>query len=132
MTRLILLVILAVTVWSYFPESRHYVYEAIRPAMTPVFRWQTKKEMNQIARGLQNFERENFGRLPGRAQWPDWLQANYQGEAARDSWGGMYLLTAGSDSFRIVSSGPDQVYRSEDDIKVARRFARPGRRNRSR
>lgn len=130
MTRLVLLIILGVAVWSYFPESRHFAYEVARPAMTPLFRWQTKKEMNEIARGLQNYERENFGRLPSRRAWPDWLQANYQGEAARDSWGGQYLLTADSDSFRIVSPGPDQIYRSEDDLQVARRFARTDRGNR--
>lgn len=132
LTRLFLLIVLAAAVWSYFPESRHWAMEVLEPAMTPVLRWQTKKEMNEIARGLQNYERENFGRLPGRRQWPDWLQANYQGQAARDSWGGQYLLTATSDSFRIHSIGPDQVYRTGDDITVARRFARPGRENRRR
>lgn len=128
MTRLILMIILAIAVWSYFPETRHWVYEKAHPVMTPVLVWQSKKEMNEIARGLQTYERENFGRLPTRRQWPDWLEANYFGDASRDSWGGLYLLTAGSDSFRIVSSGPDQVYRTEDDIKVARRFARADRR----
>lgn len=124
MTRLILMILLAIAVWSYFPETRHWVYDKARPALTPVFVWQAKKEMNEIARGLQTYERENFGRLPNRREWPRWLESNYWGDASRDSWGSAYQLVQGSDSFRLISNGPDRIYRSEDDITVARRFAR--------
>jgi hypothetical protein len=126
-TRLILLILLAAAVVAYFPESRSWALDTARPALTPFFRWQTNNEMNEIARGLQTFERENYGRLPDRRQWRSWLETNYQGDAATDSWGERYHLTSGADSFRIVSSGPDRVYRSEDDLVVARRLARPGR-----
>ena len=128
MVRLILMIVLAGAVWSYFPESRYWLLDKLEPVLQPVFEWQTKGEMREIARGLQTYEREHYGQLPNRRSWPDWLEANYHGEAGRDSWGGQYHLTADADSFRVISSGPDQVYRSEDDLVIARRFENPGRR----
>ena len=132
MLRLILMIILAGAVWSYFPESRHWIVDKLEPVLQPVFRWQTKGEMREIARGLQSYERENFGRLPSRRAWPDWLEANYHGDANRDAWGGQYHLTADADSFRVISSGQDQLYRTEDDLVVATRFENPGREHRRR
>lgn len=128
MTRLVLLIILGIVAAFYFPDSRALIMEKAQPALTPFYKWQTKKEMNEIARSLQDYERENFGSLPDRRSFPRWLEQNFHGETAKDTWGGLYALQARSDSFFVISKGPDLVYRTDDDIRVAWRRARAGRR----
>lgn len=125
MTRLILLIILGLVAALYFPDSRHMVLEKASPILTPVFRWQTGHELNEVARSLQTLERENYGRLPNRRQWPGWIESNFFGEAARDSWGNVYFLTIQRDSFHVSSAGPDRVVNTVDDIVVSRKLARP-------
>lgn len=116
MGRLILLLLLALALGLTFDESRAVILDRAEPLLAPVFRWQTGHEMEEIARGLQTVERENHGRLPDERDWRGWLERNYHGEAALDSWGSPYYYQVRSDSFFIVSPGPDRVYRTQDDL----------------
>ena len=127
MSRLILLIILGALASYYIPESREALMDMISPALTPMFRWQTQHEMGQVAREVQFYERDNYGRVPDPKRFPTWVNSNFTEGAAIDSWGGGYVLFVERDSFAIVSWGPDQVPRTEDDLRVARRLSRPRR-----
>lgn len=128
MTKLVLLILLGLAAAFYFPDSRAMLTEKLGPAMDPVFRWQTKGEMDQIARDLQNHERENYGQLPTRRQWLGWLQSKYTTETGmKDAWGQVYTLRIERDSFAIISNGPDRIISTDDDVTVKRKLARPDR-----
>ena len=121
MIRLVLLVLLGVAVWSYFPETRVYVADVARPVLTPVFRWQTTQELTQIAHELQLHERENLGRIPDGRRFKTWLEQSFTGDAILDAWGTPYSLEVQRDSFAIVSWGPDGLPDTADDMEVGRR-----------
>lgn len=124
MTRILLLALVAILVGLYFPRSRAVIIDVARPALTPVFRWQTLGEMNRIAREVQTHERESFGQLPDQRRFPAWLAGRFDEPAVTDSWGQPYTLVTQGDSFFIVSWGPDAVARTDDDLRVARPRAR--------
>jgi hypothetical protein len=122
-TRLLLLFTLGVVTWIYFPESRVYAASAVRPVLTPVFRWQTRQEMTTIAHELQLHEREGYGQLPDSRRFKTWLETSFTGEATVDSWGTPYSLMLQKDSFAVVSWGPDGLPDTGDDLQVGRRRA---------
>jgi hypothetical protein len=119
-TRLLLLVVLAVATWLYFPESRVLAADAARPVLNPVFRWQARQEMTNIAHEMQLYERENLGRIPDARRFQGWLLSSFDGDATIDSWGTPYSLRLSRDSFAIESWGPDKAYDTTDDLHVAR------------
>ncbi len=127
MGRLILLLLLALALGLTFDESRAVILDRAEPLLEPVFRWQTGHEMEEIARSLQTLERENHGRLLDEREWRGWLERNYHGDAALDSWGSPYAYQVRPDSFYIVSPGPDRVYRTEDDLSRAKPRSNAGR-----
>lgn len=127
MSRLILMILLGLVAAYYFPDSRQMMLDAAEPVLQPVFRWQTKHEMEEVVRSIRTHERENYGTIPGRREWGEWLEINFVGDAGRDSWGQAYFLQARRDSFFIISSGPDMVYRTPDDIELGAEMSRPDR-----
>lgn len=127
MTKVILALLLALGVALYFPESRAVVAEYTIPLLNPVFRWQTADEMDQIVRDLRTYEQENYDQLPDRRQWPEYLERNYQGGDATDSWGSPYHFMIQRDSFLIISYGPDKIYGTDDDIRTGGIRAAAGR-----
>jgi hypothetical protein len=116
----VLLVILAILAWAYFPESRAFTIDVARPVLTPVFRWQARQEMTSIAHELQIYERENLGQIPDARRFQRWLESSFTGDAMLDSWGAPYGIRVQRDSFAIVSWGPDGVPDTPDDVRVAR------------
>lgn len=131
--KLLLVALIALGVAMYMPDSRTWILERAEPALTPVFRWQTNSELEKIARDLQMYERENMGRLPAEGLFLRWLENRYQGDdPTTDSWGNTYSLLARSDSFRVVSYGPDGVQGTPDDLTVVRPRDNPSGAQRSR
>lgn len=120
MSRLVLLIILGITAAMYFPDSRQAIIDRAMPVLTPVLRRAATAEMDAIAGELQNYDR--IGRsLPSRREWLRWLDENYTGESSQDPWGSVYQFYSWSDSFAIISYGPDKERGSEDDIRLVRR-----------
>lgn len=118
MTRLILLVVLAIVTWYYFPETRALLVEAAEPVILPVQRWSTREEMTQVGRHVVDHERLT-GLVPAGSEWLDWLDYRYPSdEIAKDPWGSLYQLTVWQDSVGIVSLGPDRTRLTEDDFQV--------------
>jgi len=109
-----LLVILGVAL--YVDSSRAVILEKAKPVLDPYFVMATKSEMDKIATELLLYERENFGRLPERRAFPEWLDAQYAGGATVDSWGSPYEYTLARDSFFLRSPGPDKLQATDDDI----------------
>lgn len=119
MTRLILLVIFGIVAMAYFPESRVVLVEAVEPAITPPLRWHTHNEMQRVVRLLKFHEEEHFGRLPESGHFQDWLASTLDFGGATDPWGGQYVLYEKSDSFAVVSFGPDRLPNTDDDLRMA-------------
>ena len=105
MTRLVLLVILAIAVWLYFPETRAILMDVAEPVVTPVVRWSAEEEMSQVARNVVEHERLT-GDLPSGSSWLGWLDYRYTVDDMKtDPWGSVYQLDATRDSVAVVSLG---------------------------
>lgn len=119
MNRLFLLTILAVLVWYYFPDSRMMLVDFVEPVRVPLERWSAKEEMTPLAADVVEHERTT-GRLPGGAEWLDWLESKYWAEELRsDPWGSVYQLEVLADSVVVVSFGLDRVRATADDVRVS-------------
>jgi len=118
--KIILVLLLALAAALYFEAPRARILEKAKPLLDPYFVMATKSEMEKIAQDLQIYERENFGRLPDRRQFLEWLDRNYAGGAGVDSWGSAYEYTLGRDSFYLRSPGPDKLRTTDDDIVESR------------
>jgi len=118
MTRLLLLALLAVLTWVYFPETRAMLLAAAEPIAAPLARWGTQEEMAQVARNVVDQERLT-GVLPSGSAWLDWLKYRYASpDATTDPWGSTYQLEASEDSVWVLSFGPDRTRDTEDDFQV--------------
>ena len=118
MTRLVLLVVLAIVTWYYFPETRAILMDAAEPVVLPVLRWSSREEMSQVGRHIVDHERLT-GEVPQVGDWLDWLDYRYASdEVARDPWGSHYQLVIWTDSVGIVSLGPDRTRMTDDDFQI--------------
>ena len=118
MTRLILLAILALLTWYYFPETRAMLLKAAEPVALPIMRWSTEEEMAQVGRNVVDQERLT-GAMPTGEAWLQWLDYRYANTDARtDPWGSIYQLKVWKDSIWIVSAGPDRILATGDDFHV--------------
>jgi hypothetical protein len=119
MSRLALLLILALATWYYFPETRAILLDAAQPVVQPLVRWGIEDEMAQVARNVVDHERLT-GQLPAGGAWLEWLSYRYSSQETRtDPWGTTYQLSVGKDSIWILSYGPDRTRATEDDISVS-------------
>jgi hypothetical protein len=123
-SRLLLLVLLGVCVWYYFPETRAILGDAAAPVLVPIAMWSAEEEMDQIGRNVVEHERLT-GQLPTGAAWLGWLDFRYLGQDMhRDPWGSVYQLEPRGDSVAIISLGPDRVRGTADDFEVVTRRGR--------
>jgi hypothetical protein len=119
MSRLLLLLILALATWSYFRETRAMLLDVAEPVVLPIVQWGIEDEMAQVARNVVDHERLT-GVLPTGAVWLDWLQYRYSSEETRtDPWGSIYQVAATKDSVWVLSYGPDRTRDTEDDFTVS-------------
>ena len=118
MTRLLLLALLGVLTWVYFPETRAMLLDAAEPIAVPLARWSTREEMAQVARNVVDQERLT-GAIPSGTAWLPWLESRYAApEATVDPWGSTYQIEASKDSVWVLSYGPDRTRATEDDFQV--------------
>ena len=118
MTRLVLLAILCVVTWLYFPETRAILLEAAQPVVLRVGRWSSSEEMSQVGRHVVDHERLT-GDLPAGGGWLGWLATRYAyPDAAQDPWGSYYQLIVWDDSVGVLSLGPDRTRQTDDDFRV--------------
>ncbi|MGE0158953.1 MAG: type II secretion system protein GspG [Gemmatimonadales bacterium] len=119
MTKLLLLCVLALLTWYYFPETRAMLLDVAEPVVVPLARWSTEEEMAQVARNVVDQERLT-GALPKGAAWLEWLESRYAtADMMQDPWGSTYQLEASKDSVWILSYGADRTRNTEDDFRVA-------------
>ena len=103
----------------YFPESRAVVLEASEPVLNPVFRWSTRGEMRKIARDLESLGQAGRDFPAEQEAFVEWMDRNYQGVTSTiDAWGATYHLQLRSDSFTVVSPGPDGELGTGDEVEV--------------
>lgn len=119
MRLLVLMLLLGVVTWFYFPETRSIMLDVAEPVVTPVVRWSTTEEMSQVARNVLEHERLT-GQLPSGSEWLGWLQYRYPSDDLRtDPWGTTYQLEVSRDSVWVLSFGPDRTRQTDDDFRVA-------------
>ncbi|MBW3534116.1 MAG: type II secretion system protein GspG [Gemmatimonadetes bacterium] len=129
MLKIILVIAVLIGAALYFPRTRPIVLDAAAPVIDPVLSWQTRGEMNQLARDLEQRERASRHLPNPRTQWPPaWIEREYQGgDATVDAWGTPYTYQLGRDSFTLTSFGPDAERGTDDDIVVTRERIYPAR-----
>lgn len=120
MGKIFLIVLVALGAALLFEGPRTAVFQKAKPLLDPYFVMATRSEMDKIAQDLQLYERENFGRLPDRRNFAEWVENNYAGDAGIDSWGSAYEYVLARDSFYLRSPGPDKLRSTEDDIVESR------------
>lgn len=121
MTRLVLLLVLALVTWFYFPETRAILLSVVEPVVAPITRRNTEEEMGQVGRNVLDHERLT-SKLPTGSEWLAWLDYRYVSEDAKqDPWGSIYQLVVWKDSVGIVSFGPDRIRATKDDFHIATR-----------
>ena len=119
MRLLVLMLLLGVVTWFYFPETRSIMLDVAEPVVTPIVRWSTTEEMSQVARNVLEHERLT-GQLPSGSEWLGWLQYRYPSDDLRtDPWGTTYQLEVSRDSVWVLSFGPDRTRQTDDDFRVA-------------
>lgn len=118
MGKIILIVLVALGVGLYFPESRAVMVEHSRPLLDPFHRWVTHQELGRIVDDLEQMRGVGDG-LPTRAEaFEAWMERRYQQASSRvDSWGTPYRLEVHADSFYVVSAGPDQEFGTDGDLR---------------
>lgn len=118
MTRLVLLILLGILTWYYFPETRAIMMDFAEPVVVPVIRWSTEEEMGQVGRNVVAHERLT-GQMPSGAGWLAWLEYRYSTDELKlDPWGSTYQLLVWADSVAVLSLGPDRTRQTEDDFTV--------------
>jgi hypothetical protein len=118
-SRLLLLLVLALCVWYYFPETRSMLSDAASPILVPIRKWSAEEEMAQIGRNVVEHERLT-GQVPSGSAWLEWLEYRYPEDGMRrDPWGSVYQLDVTRDSVAVISLGPDRVRLTEDDFQVS-------------
>ena len=116
MGKLFVFLLLALGAALYFPKTRPVVLDTLAPVLNPVLSWQTRSEMDQIARELQMINREGQA-LPERGEeFQAWMGRNFQGGSSVDGWGNPYSLLIWEDSVGIRSRGPDLEINTTDDL----------------
>ena len=116
MGKIFVVLLLALGAALYLPGTRPVVLDTLAPVLNPVLTWQTRSEMDQIARELQMINREGQA-LPERGEeFQAWMGRNFQGGSSEDSWGNPYTLVIWPDSVGILSKGPDLEVNTADDI----------------
>ena len=119
MSRLLLLIVLALLTWFYFPETRGMLLDVAEPIVVPIVRWSSEEEMQQIARNVVEHERLT-GQLPAGSAWLGWLDYRYpSSDVTLDPWGTVYQLEVSRDSVWVLSFGPDRTRRTDDDFRVS-------------
>ena len=120
MSRILLLILLGFVAAFYFPDSRAWMLDKGAPVIDPFLGMSTESEMERIMNDLMAYRRENFGRLPGRRQFPTWLEDQYAGGANYDAWGTPYEYLVNRRNIELRSFGPDRLRQTADDLVVTR------------
>jgi len=114
--KIVFFLLIALGAALYFPSSRQVVLDTAQPVIDPVLRWSTRGEMRQIVRDLEALS-EIPRRFPvDQEEFRNWMEREYEGDATTDPWGARYELRLTSETFSIVSPGPDGAMNTEDDV----------------
>ena len=118
MGKIVLLLIAALGVGLYFPQSREAILDAASPLATPAYRWMTNQELQRIADDLER--RVSASDFPlRRGEFDAWLDSRYPEPSSRvDAWGTRYQLEVSGATFRVISARPDGEFGTDDDLSI--------------
>lgn len=116
MTRLIFVLIFVLIAVVLNPTLRTRVEPHLGFALDPVYGWQVRGKVAEIARGLQS-DLAAGRALPPERGFSDYLRRRYPGEDSHlDPWGTPYFLARARNGVQIGSAGPDRARGTQDDI----------------
>lgn len=120
MGRFVLLLVLVVALVALSPPLRRRVDPYVRPALqrvlNPVYRWQVRSRVQELARYLAAQSAAGAG-MPSPQEFPALYRRLYPGESGLDPWGHPYQLREVDRRVWVVASnGPDGQRNTPDDI----------------
>ena len=118
--RIFIVLLIALGVGLYFPESRAAILDFASPVVNPYLQMQTEGEMQDIADELKEYQRENFEQLPSERDFEGWMAPRFAGNGSLDAWGNEYEYRLERTRLVLVSYGPDGQRDTADDIYVER------------
>jgi|GEM_PF-1379646 len=126
-TKLLIVLVIALGVGLYFPESRAVIAEYASPVIDPYLRMSTESEMQDIMNEVKAYQRENFERLPSDDDFDEWVESRFSGEGSVDGWGRAYGYRVDRGQIILTSRGPDGEPGTDDDIRIDRPVRSGGR-----
>lgn len=118
--RIFIILVIALGVGLWFPESRAVILDYASPVVNPYLQMATEGEMQDIADELKEYQRENFEELPSERDFDEWLEPRFTGNGGVDGWGNPYEYRLERTRLVLVSWGPDGQRDTDDDIYVDR------------
>lgn len=124
MGKVLIILLVALAAALYFDGSRAVIVDRVRPALDRYFIMSTQSEMDKIVQDLLAYQRDNMNRIPGRREFPEWLERQYSPGADTDSWGNPYQYTVSRETYELRSAGPDGLMGTEDDLQSTQTLLR--------
>ena len=116
MTRLLFVLLAVLVAVVLNPTLRKRVEPHLAFALDPLYEWQVKDRVAEMARGLQS-DLAAGRPLPTEREFEAYLTGRYPGDDAHlDPWGTPYYLKRVRNVVQIGSAGPDRERGSEDDV----------------
>lgn len=114
---LMLLLVGALGVGLYLPDSRALILTRAEPLLRPVYQWTTERELLEMGRNLSTHVTGRDGASFQRRELDSWLDSEYPERADRvDSWGTPYVAEVNRSTVQVQSAGPDRTFGTLDDI----------------
>lgn len=116
MTRLLFVLLAVLVAVVLNPSLRKRAEPHLAFALDPLYEWQVKDRVAEMARGLQS-DLASGRALPAERDFAAYLSGRYPGEDAHlDPWGTPYFLKRVRNVVQIGSAGRDRARGTEDDI----------------
>lgn len=118
--RLLLLLGLVLGIGLYLPDSRAVMVNWVSPLLEPGRRWITNQELQQIATDFGIYLDARDLTPIRRGEFDQWLDRRYpQARSRLDGWGARYTVRVARSGYEIISTGPDGILETSDDITVS-------------
>lgn len=133
MSRIFLVLVIALAVVVLVPPVREKVRPKMQFAFDPLYEWSAKTRVNEI-RGLVKRADSSGQPVPTGPAFGDFVRSYDTTEGAdMDPWGVQYFLVVSGGTFQVGSAGRDKQPGTADDILTAPEpleHAQSGRRRR--
>lgn len=115
MSRIVLLVLVAILIVVVWRPARETVQPHVQFAFDPVYEWSTRNKVKELTGDLR--QQVILGRtLPRPAEYAAFVEGSRGDGSSNDPWGTPYYLLLERRTFQVGSAGPDRQPGTPDDI----------------